>query len=200
MLNDPFGSAVKRSHFSFCKLDPVVLLALGDIIEFSTATNVAISEGTALIHPVPMEELVLNLQYRLQKAPFEAYSDLNNATRYASLLYLKSLRRSSDLRWISARIADRLQATLSYIIPSGHPMPLLCWVCFMGLFASIPMSDHWRGFAKTLIDWYTCQRGQRPDWPSLKEELMQIAWIPTAHDGPAQMQWQLVETIFIPGR
>jgi hypothetical protein len=197
---DRFAFPVTRSTFSLCILDSVVLAALNDITEVSTAISLAIAGGRASIHPVTMDELIINIQYRLLEAPFEAYSDLNNASRYASLLYLKTLRRSSDLHWTSVHLSDRLQTALRYMIPYDYPMQLLCWMCFMGLFGSMPGSDYWRQFAKTLIDWYTSRRGRRPDWPSLREELMQIAWIPAAHDEPAQAQWQLVENIVVLGQ
>lgn len=198
---DPFAFAfaAKRSIFSLCKLQPVVLAALNEITELSLALNQTIEEGKATIHPGALDELTVNLQHRLLKAPFEAYGDLSNASRFASLLYLKTMLRSSDLRWISVRLADQLQTTVGFMAPYGYPMPLLCWICYMGLFGSMPGSERWTWFARTLIAWYSSRRGRRPDWPSLREELVQIAWIPTIHDESARTQWQLVENIVILG-
>lgn len=175
------------------------MTALNEITELSLAINQTIAEGKASIHPGALDELIVNIQHRLLKAPFESYSDFNNSSRYASLLYLKTLLRSSDLRWLSLRLAEKLQASVGYIVPFGYPMPLLCWICYMGLFGSMPGTERWTWFATTLIEWYTSRRGRRPDWPSLREELMQIAWIPGVHDESARTQWQLVENMVILG-
>lgn len=196
---EPFSFAAKRSIFSLCKLRPEVLSSLNDITELSLTLDQTIKEGKAAIHPGAMDELIINLQHRLLKAPFEAYSDLNNASRYSCLIYLKSLLRSSDLRWMSVRLAEQLQNATRYMIPIGYPIPLLCWICYMGLFGSMPGGERWKWFASTLIDWYSSRRGRRPDWDSMKQELMQIAWIPDIHDESARTQWQLVENIVILG-
>jgi len=156
-------------------------------------------QGKAALHPGSMDELIVNLQHKLLQAPFDAYGDLNNASRYAMLLYIKSLLRSSDLRWISVRLANRLQEVLRFMVPYGYPMPLLCWICYMGLFGSIPGAEQWKWFANTLTTWYVSRRGRQPDWLSIREELTQIAWIPAVHDESARTQWQLVENIIILG-
>jgi len=195
--NNPFTN--KRSILSLCRFVPEVLEVLNDIIGLSSAVNTAMHEGKATIHPGAMDELIVNLQHKLLQSPVEAYGDLNNASRYASLLYLKTLLRSSDLRWISVRLATKLEQAVRFMVPYGYPMPLLCWICYMGMFGSIPGAEQWKWFGNTLITWYTSRRGRQPDWPAIKEELMQIAWIPAVHNESARTQWQLVENIIILG-
>src|SRR5262249_54856009 len=153
------------------------LNVLTDLTKFSLVIDQSIQEGKATINPSAMDEFVVNLHHRLLKAPPEAYTDINNACRFASLIYIKSLSRSIEMRWVSVRLAGKLRIALGGVIPCGYPMPLLCWLCFMGLFGSMPAGDRWEWFANTLIYWYTLHRGRYPDWMSLREELLQLPWI-----------------------
>ena len=196
---DPSGFATKRHFLSLCNLDPIVLNALTDLTKLSLAVDQSIQEGKATIHPGAMDEFVVNLHHRLLTTPREAYTDINNACRVASLLYIKSLLRSSEMGWVSVRLAGKLRIALGGILPYEHPTPLLCWLCYMGLFGSMPAGDRWTWFANSLIYWYTLRRGRQPDWISLREELLQLPWIPYVHDEPARAQWQMVENVVLFG-
>ena len=198
-LKDQFTSAAKRNIISLCNLDPIVFNALTDLTKFSSAVDQSIQEGKATIHPGAMDEFVVNLHHRLLKAPLDAYTDINNACRFASLLYIKTLLRSSEMGWVSVRLASKLRTALGGVIPSEYPMPLLCWLCYLGLFGSMPAGDRWTWFASTLIYWYTLRRGQQPDWISLREELLQLPWVPYVHDEPGRTQWQMVEEVVLFG-
>jgi len=196
---DPSGFATKRHILSLCNLDPIVLHALTDLAKLSLVVDQSIQEGKATIHPGAMDEFVVNLHYRLLKTPREAYTDINNACRFASLLYIKSLLRSSEMGWISVRLAGKLRIALGGIIPYEYPMPLLCWLCYMGLFGSMPAGDRWTWFANSLVYWYILRRGRQPDWISLREELLQFPWIPYVHDESGRDQWQMVENVVLFG-
>jgi len=196
---DPSGFATKRHILSLCNLDPIVLNALTDLAKFSLAVDQSIQEGKATIHPGVLDEFVVNLHHRLLKTPREAYTDINNACRFASLLYIKSLLRSSEMGWISVRLAGKLRIALGGIIPYEYPMPLLCWLCYMGLFGSMPAGDRWTWFANSLVYWYTLRRGRQPDWISVREELLQLPWIPYVHDESGRAQWQMVENVVLFG-
>lgn len=198
-LKESFAFTAKRHVLSLCNLDPIVLNALTDLTKFSLVVDQSIQEGKATIHPGAMDEFVVNLHHRLLKAPLEAYTDINNACRFASLIYIKSLLRSNEMGWVSVRLAGKLRTALGFMIPSEYPMPLLCWLCYMGIFGSMPTGDRWTWFASTLIYWYTLRRGQQPDWVSLKEELLQLPWIPYVHDEPGLTQWQMVEKVVLLG-
>jgi hypothetical protein len=195
----PFAFATKQQILSLCNLEPIVLNALTDLTKLSLVVDQSIQEEKATIHPGAMDEFVVNLHHRLNKVPLDAYANINNACRFASLLYIKSLLRPSEMRWVSVRLAGKLRIALGGIIPCEYPMPLLCWLCYMGLFGSMPAGDRWTWFANTLIYWYTLRGGQKPDWISLREELLQLPWIPYVHDEPGRGQWQMVEDVILFG-
>jgi len=196
---DPVAVTAKRHIFSLCNLDPIILDVLIDLTQLGLAIDQSMREGKATIHPGAMDEFIVNVYHRLLQASTETYTDLDNACRFASLLYVKTLLRSSDMHWVSVRLAGKLRSALGALIPCGYPMPLLCWLCYMGLFGSIPGGDRWAWFANTLVHWYTLRRGRQPDWTSLREELRQLAWIPHVHDEPGRTQWQMVESVVLLG-
>jgi hypothetical protein len=194
-----FDFAAKTHILSLCNLNPIVLNALTDLTTFSLTIDRLIGEGKATINPGAMDEFFVNLHHRLLKPPLETYSDTNNACRFASLLYMKTLLRPREMGWISVRLAGKLRFALGGMIPFGYPMPLLCWLCYMGLFGSIPEGDRWAWFANTLIYWYALRRGRHPDWISLRAELLQLPWIPYVHDEFGREQWQMVENVILFG-
>lgn len=198
-LTDPSIFAIKRHILSLCNLDPIIFNALTDLTKLSLAVDQSIQDGKATIHPGDLDEFVVNLHHRLLRVPLEAYTDINNACRFASLLYVKSLLRSSEMRWITVRVAGKLRTALGGLVPCNYPMPLLCWLCYMGLFGSMPAGDRWTWFANTLVYWYTLRRGRQPDWISLREELLQLPWIPYIHDAPGREQWQMIENVILFG-
>lgn len=196
---DPVAAAAKPSVLAPCKYDPVVEKALNEVINMSSGISVALREGIPSIHPLVLDQRVMALQYQLLDAPFEAYKTLDNAARFATLIYLKTFCRERELRWMSVRLAERLEAAIKFMMPIGFPVPLLCWICFMGMFGSVPRSERWKFFAMNLLQWYRSRKGREPTFEDIKDQLMQLAWIPEYHDEEALQQWQLLEEIVISG-
>jgi hypothetical protein len=199
-MRDPLSYATKRPVYSPVKLEPIVAHVLNEIVELSAGLEQTMKDRKATIHPWHFDGRIVNLQHQLLQVPFEGWSTINNACRYASLIYLKSFLRESNLRWTSVRLADRLQAATQNLMPVGYNVPMLCWIAFMGLFGTLPGTEQWKWFATTLVQWYHSRKGHPPaNYEAVKQELVQFAWIPAVHDETAQQLWQIVEEAVISG-
>lgn len=147
-----------------------------------------------LLDPFVLDDSVLCLQHRLAMCKFEWLSPIDRMFRAACHIFIKCLIR--PLGTVSRTSIPLVAQIQEYIDDrSDVPRELYLWMLFMGLIGGQPLQQERIYISSRVVELLKGERRDLPSWNEIKEELMQVAWIPVILDSVGEKIWSELDAV-----
>jgi hypothetical protein len=158
------------------------------IYQLSSTIGSAIKRGIEISERAFNED-TMNILHDLLSQSGLGTTCLNNACKYAALVYMSTLTIQAPLSAAACcNVAGALLTELEGLEPISHNNNLALWMTFMGGLASSATVERPR-FRLRLAS--TC----RDTWDECKDILERICWIGKVHDEAGELLWTKIDPI-----